>query len=61
MGGGEAGQHLAALLEQDAGAPPVGRRLETRALDRPYVPLSSRLGTVLPKSAATAAVAAQPD
>jgi soluble lytic murein transglycosylase len=35
--------------------------LYTRALDRPYVPLSSRLGTVLPKSAATAAVAAQPD
>ena len=33
--------------------------LYTRALDRPYVPLSSRLGTVLPKSAATAAVAAQ--
>src|SRR3984893_8644016 len=30
MGGGEAGQHLAALLEQDAGAPPVGRRFEAR-------------------------------
>jgi soluble lytic murein transglycosylase len=33
--------------------------LYTRALDRPYVPLSSRLGTVLPKNAATTAVAAE--
>ena len=35
--------------------------LYTRALDRPYVPLSSRLGTVLPKGAAAAAVAASTD
>ena len=34
VGGGETGQHLAPLLEENAGAPPIGGRLEASELDR---------------------------